>query len=299
MALAGLPDAFAACSRAEEAAKAFREHGFCVLAPELAGFGQNCLNQLREACVAYTPHAGNLRPDADDADDAEGSVALRYSLNSQDNMADVRWRDAAIAAVQGPVGECLRQVAGQVRFDLAGGDVVHAGGHGQSLHSDDLGWWGGYDWPGSIAVSIFVDDATDKAAPLRIVPKSVVAEPPRFGQEIAEELSRRVLAPRGAVLVRDVNVWHSGTANETLEPRYLPGFRVITSARLGDFAYRPRRCVSAVDFERFFPTEELATFFEYIWREATQEESDRELCLLVRRQAFRASASDLASARLL
>ena len=137
---------------------------------------------IKEACVAYAHHGCNLRGAAD----ADGAVRAhrRYSFNCCSNMFDARWRGAVAAAAEGPVGECFRKIAGlndpwqRVHFDIAGGDVVHPCGVGQDLHSYDNGWWGGYDQPGTIAISFFVDNASEKGAPIRIVPKSVIAEPP-------------------------------------------------------------------------------------------------------------------------
>ena len=153
---------------------------------------------------------------------------------------------------------------------------MHPGGDGQDLHSDDWGWWGGYDRPGTVAISLFVDDASENCAPLRIVPKSSVAEPPLWGQETPDDHACKVLAPRGSVLIRDVNLWHSGTANETDQPRYLPGFRVFTAARLNDFDWRPPRSIGDFDYVRLFPDAELQEFFCYIWRSPTGNEVARE-----------------------
>ena len=139
--------------------------------------------------------------------------------------------------------------------------MVHPGGAGQDLHSDDWGWRGGSERPGTFATSIFVDDALENCAPLRIAPQSAVAELPVWEHDILEALAGKVLAPRGSVLIRDVNVWHSGTANETDQTRYMPGFRVFTSARTEDFKWRPRRSVVALDFDNFFPDSELQECF--------------------------------------
>jgi hypothetical protein len=282
---ARLADAFATCSTTDQAATKFKDHGFCVLAPSCAGLNQSPLMHLKEACVDYAPHECNIRD----------RTHLRYSLNCCSNIFDARWRDAVTAAAKGPVGECLRKIAGlndpwqRVHFDIAGGDVVHPGGVGQDLHSDDYGWRGGYDQPGTIAVSFFVDNASDKGAPIRIVPKSVIAEPPMRGQEVPECLARKVLAPIGAVLIRDVNVWHSGTANETEEPRYLPGFRIFTAARLGDFDWRPQRTICDFEYDRLFPDKEMNEFFAFVWRPSTDAECHHAVCRLVRKNAFSAA----------
>ena len=91
------------------------------------------------------------------------------------------------------------------------------------------------------------------------------------------------------VFVRDVNVWHSGPAHETDEPRYIPGFRIFKAARLGDFDYRPRRIIYDFEYDRFFPDAEMKEFFKFVWREPTDDECHHEVCRLVRKNALSAA----------
>ena len=87
----------------------------------------------------------------------------------------------------------------------------------------------------------------------------------------------------------DVNVWHSGTASETDKPRYLPGFRVFTAARLGDFDWRPQRTICDFEYNRFFPDEVMKEFFAFVWRKSTDDECHEAVCRLVRENAFSAA----------
>ena len=53
-----------------------------------------------------------------------------------------------------------------------------------------------------------------------------------------DSLCHKVLVPRGTVFVRDVNVWHSGTANTTGFTRHLPCIRLATVRQRLPISYR-------------------------------------------------------------
>jgi len=105
--------------------------------------------------------------------------------------------------------------------------------------------------PACIAVSYAVHDIGIDQAPMRITTwdqQDIYAE--KFGstppsEDASEFLPMlRVAVPLGWCIIRDVRVWHSGTANRTDQTRILPGYAVCsqTMMRIGHpYSYRPAR----------------------------------------------------------
>ena len=65
-------------------------------------------------------------------------------------------------------------------LDVMGGDVCMPGGIGQDWHSDDYVWYGGFERPGTVAVSMFVHDVSELQAPIKVCPRSLLDEVPQY-----------------------------------------------------------------------------------------------------------------------
>ena len=179
------------------------------------------LDAVLHSCARYKPTKSKMR----------GTQGLRWSMNDDRHMHDRAWRDLLsellgndmfVAAMTNWV-RSIDQF-GRWFFDIFGGDTVLPGDCGQELHSD---WWGRIMH--IIAVSIAVSDPIEDAAPMRIIPGLAPMEKSADMADIPpDSLCHTVLIPKGSVFLRDVNVWHSGTANTTGFTRILPCIRFVT-----------------------------------------------------------------------
>ena len=63
------------------------------------------------------------------------------------------------------------------------------------------------------AVSVAVADSDPLAAPLRVIPGMAPSRTDCQKWGPPEEPAEKILLKNGDIFIRDVNVWHSGTAN--------------------------------------------------------------------------------------
>lgn len=206
---------------------------------------------LRSSCLAYRPTFGNLREDC-----------TRWSLNNSQHVHEACWHQA-FKPLLGHADTSLRALLSlivssfdpfaRVFFFGFGGDLVAPHGCGQFLHSD----WPGWDQscgavPCMLAASLLVEDGSFWRAPMRIYSND------RNGYVA-------LCPPRGAVLLRDINVFHSGTRSFSNEPRCLPGARFMHQKHVDDFSARPERNMPATKFAAMFPSPTDQDFYQYIW----------------------------------
>ena len=191
---------------------------------------ENTLNRVLKSCANYKPHRGNMRH----------PQWLRYSMNNESHVHDSAWRGLlsnllASDLFVSSISAWVRTIdpKGRWFFFGFGGDTVMPGDPGQELHSD---YWGA-DMH-IIAVSIAVSDPIVDAGPLRIIPGLAPKKRDDYYCIPCDSLAHKVLLPKGAVFVRDVNVWHSGTANTTTNIRYLPMIRFATRREKCSLSFR-------------------------------------------------------------
>ena len=106
----------------------------------------------------------------------------------------------------------------EASYDTGLGDYVCAGANGGVPATQ---WHQDWDLPGHvICVSVFTHDIKDCDAPMLIA----------FGDEII-----KCTGPKGTILMRDVAVWHKGTAHSGIVDRIMPSYRFTTihAQRLG------------------------------------------------------------------
>jgi hypothetical protein len=151
-------------------------------------------------------------------------------MNNDTHVHDVAWRNLLSELLANElfvvaISQWVRSIdeRGRWFFFGFGGDTVMPGDVGQDLHSD---YWGCH--MRVMAVSIPVSDPNAEAGPMRIIPGLA----PNWHDDRAdipnESRCHKVLLPKGAVFIRDINVWHSGTPNTTNIIRRLPGIRFAT-----------------------------------------------------------------------
>ena len=183
-------------------------------------FEESILQPLLAECMQYQPTKRNLR----------GGDGLRYSLNNEKHVHSKAWRATLEALMSNrtftnAVSNWVAVVDKRMRwfFYDFGGDVVLPQGPGEKLHSD---YWGARLHV--FAVSVAVADYDPLAAPLRVIPGMAPSSTDYQKWSPPEEFAEKVLLKKGDIFIHDVNVWHSGTANHTTTPRYLPMVRFAT-----------------------------------------------------------------------
>ena len=263
---------FLRASSVEHAKEIFFQEGCVVIPAELAALPSDVLSDLNSAAMAWKPKWANLRGDG------------RWSLNSQEHVMTRAWHTALHSCMYdgSAVAGALRAIAedqdphyARFALDVMGGDVCMPGGIGQDWHSDDYSWYGEFERPGTVAVSMFVHDVSELQAPIKVCPRSLLDEVPQWLPEDEHEQKQqflsqyddcRIVGQKGDVFIRDVCLWHAGTANETDVARCLPGFRIMTVARIGRTDYRPARWLADSWYALMIGSEgALARFCEYLW----------------------------------
>ena len=263
---------FLRASSVSHAKEIFFREG-CVLIPAaLANLRTNMLSDLESVAMAWKPKWMNLRGDG------------RWSLNSQEHVMTRAWHNALRSCMEddSAVAGALRAIAEdqdphykRFALDVMGGDIVQPGGIGQEWHSDDYQWSCGFERPGTVAISMFVHDVSELQAPMKVCPLSLLNEVPQWLQEdehrekqlfLSQFDDCRIIGQKGDVFIRDVCLWHAGTANETDVARCLPGFRIMTLARIGRTDYRPSRWLADSWYTAMMGSEgTMARFCEYLW----------------------------------
>ena len=162
--------------------------------------------------------------------------------------------------------DVLTSIMGWFHWCKIGGDCVMPGcNEDQHLHSD----WASSPTtsrPPAICVSCFLGPGDAAKAPLRLFnwQMMVACQPassiwsqhgvPSLESLTPAQASALVVAPKGSICIRDVRVWHGGTAmgRNFCTPRVLPGLICISHEYIhtgsGDddpdaTFFRPRRCM--------------------------------------------------------
>jgi len=137
-------------------------------------------------------------------------------------------------------------------FDRIGGDTVLPNGPGQDLHSDWEEWSLKSVHCSTLAASIACADGLVNQAPLEI--------------QAGDGNLYRIVAPKGTVILRDVNQIHRGTANSTSTARVLPRVRFFHAEHLRNVDRRPPRSLSSIVFDEYFPEGFMQDRMAYLWR---------------------------------
>ena len=213
----------------EQLAVDYKRHGFCVIKP--------CVpTELTDALFNKMTHRASILP----ANRGDG----RTCFNDVRNILYKEWFDmlAWLVDEQSPTAKVLNHVFGDAWwFDRCGGDGVRgeAGFASPCLpHSD---WKGVPD--AVVSVSIFLHDVSVDHAPMQL-----------WSNPTGKCYTGA--AKRSSILIRCVDVIHSGTENRELGMRLLPAYRFVTSAALRK-SWEPRGFISDEVYATFTPV--LAT----------------------------------------
>jgi len=178
----------------------FKEHGW-VLTPEF--LPDRICNEIKREAL----EAARRRCDFPD----------RTSINDQNNISKDSWWNWIEWAItkDSPVSQLLEALYGDCWFfDVAGGDVVAPGAIFRFRQCRPHSDWNGVR-SGVVCVSAFVhDDTTTARAPMVLYSLKTGA-------------SCKCTGPKGTLLLRDVDVIHHGTANDTDQARVLPTLRFV------------------------------------------------------------------------
>ncbi len=243
-----------ACS-VPEAVDMFWLHGWCILSPSLVELPEDLVQTIHNEMWAYVPSAGNCRWNEVSN---EGYDPNRFSMNSFEHVHSPNWRQVCKTLFHDthPFSQFMTAMTGGFDkhsrwfFDRAGGDKVLPGGHGQRLHSDHPGW--SQNLPALIVASLSCRALPPNAAPISIMSN-------KTGKEYL------ALLPVGALLVRDCNCWHRGTANTSSVGRCLPAIRLFHVGYTNNWEWRPPRSVSDQLFREYFPEQYMADRMQYLW----------------------------------
>ena len=183
------------------------DKGFCLYELELYNETLDRVAILLRRLVDETPHANR-----------GGS---RYCLNDFNNSLFLQESYDVLHQILRPGRFTLHLLQDQFPeavYDTGLGDYVCAGANGGVAATQ---WHQDWDLPGHvICVSVFAHEITDYDAPMLIA----------LGDEII-----KCTGPKGTILMRDVAVWHKGTAKTGNVDRIMPSYRFATihAQRLG------------------------------------------------------------------
>jgi len=237
-----------------------------VLSPATVGLDEDMLDRLHRFCLTYSPASDHQYRESD----------KRFSMNDRGNFFAEPWKAVMkqLLDPQHPFVHVIEEICAEFdpskkRFYLhmLGGDTVCPGGPGQTYHSDWWGWEGGYDIPSNLACSIYTSQHHPEQACLEIVPKSWCREAPQIDSPIASNTKAVSVCPaKGSILIRDVNVWHRGSANMTADTRVLPAFLLLHREHLTNWNWRPHKFISDNQFAEHYPEPYMQERMCYLWQ---------------------------------